>query len=87
MHVIDLLLKLASEIFNLFLLLFQLDVERFGLRPQARVLVSGDVVLDLEISVHVPDLFFLEGFENGRLVRFQGVLVVLGKHSSGDVVV
>ena len=85
MHVIDLLLELASEVFNLFLFLLQIDVELLCLGAQARVLISGDIVLDLEISVHVSHLFLLCGLENWRLVSLDHI--VLGNHVGRAVVI
>ena len=85
MHVIDLLLELASEVFDFFLFLLQVDVELLCLGAQARVLISGDIVLDLEISVHVSHLFLLCGLENWRLVSLDHI--GLGNHVGRAVVI
>ena len=85
MHVIDLLLKLSSEILDLFLLLLQVDIELLCLSTQARVLISCDIVLDLEVSVHISHLFLLSGLEDRRLVSLNHI--VLSDHTGRVVVV
>lgn len=85
MHVIDLLLKLTSEILDLFLLLLQVDIELLCLSTQASVLISCDIVLDLEVSVHISHLFFLSGLEYRRLVSLNHI--GLSDHTGRVVVV
>lgn len=69
MQKVDLLLQGSRQIFNLLLLLLQVDVHLLGLCSQPRVLVARDVVLYLQVAVHVADLLFLSLTEDRRLVR------------------
>lgn len=85
MHVIDLLLKLTSEILDLFLLLLQVDIKLLCLSTQASVLISCDIVLDLEVSVHISHLFLLSGLEDRRLVSLNHIS--LSDHTGRVVVV
>lgn len=68
MQVVLLLLKSASQVLNILFFLLQVHVHLLGLSPQASVLVTCNVVLDLKIAVHVAEFFLLCLSEYGCLV-------------------
>ena len=47
MQEVNLLLKRASQILDLFLLLLKIDIHLLRLGAQSRILISSDVVLNL----------------------------------------
>ena len=81
-HVIDLLLELAGQVLYVLLLPLQVDIRLFGLCAQTCIFVPSNIVLNLEVPVHVADLFFLNGFENRLLVSFDHISVAI--HSLVD---
>ena len=75
MEEVSLLLQCASHIFNLLLLLLEVYVHLLGLGAQPGVLISRDVVLYLQITIHIADFFLLCLPEDGRLVRLGDVRI------------
>ena len=75
MQEVSLLLQRAGQILNLLLLLLEVYVHLFGLGTQPGVLISRDVVLNLQITIHIADFFLLCLTEDGRLVRLGDVRI------------
>lgn len=75
MEEVSLLLQRASHILNLLLLLLEVYVHLLGLGAQPGVLISRDVVLYLQITIHIADFFLLCLSEDGRLVRLGDILI------------
>ena len=75
MQEVSLLLQRAGQILNLLLLLLEVYVHLFGLGAQPGVLISRDVVLNLQITIHIADFFLLCLPEDGRLVRLGDVRI------------
>ena len=74
------MLQLSRQSLNILLFLLHVDVHLLGLRAQPRILVPRYVVLDLQIPVHVSDLFFLSLPENRCLVRLKRVALSRGRN-------
>ena len=72
-RVIGLLLQLTSQIFNVLFLLDQVDVHLFGLGAESRVLVPRDIVLNLQVPIHVPKVFLFSLAEDRCLVGLHHV--------------
>ena len=77
MHIVHLLLELTSQILDIFFLPLQVDVQLFSLSAKARVFISRNVVLNLQVPVHIPNLFFLYWLENRCLVSLNHISVVI----------
>ena len=75
MQEVNLLLKRASQILDLFLLLLKIDIHLLRLGAQSRILISSDVVLNLQISIHITDFLLLCLPEDWRLVRLGDILI------------
>ena len=75
MQEVYLLLKRASQILDLFLLLLKIDIHLLRLGAQSRILISSDVVLNLQISIHITDFLLLCLPEDWRLVRLGDILI------------
>ena len=70
MNKIGLVLKLSCQSLDVLLLFLHVHIHLLGLCAQSSVLISSDIILDLEVSIHVTDFFFFDRFEDGRLVGF-----------------
>ena len=70
------LLECTCQILNILLLLNQVDVHLLGLRAKTSVFISRDVVLDLQVTIHIPKVFFLGLAEDGCLVGLHHVRAV-----------
>ena len=75
MQEVYLLLKRASQILDLFLLLLKIDIHLLRLGAQSRILISSDVVLNLQISIHITDFLLLCLPEDRSLVRLGDILI------------
>lgn len=64
-----LLLQLPCQVFNLLLLLAQIDMHLLGAGAKSRVFILGDVERNLQISVHIFQFFTLLLLENRSLIR------------------
>ena len=73
MDKVDLRLELASQILDVLLLPLHVNVKLLRLSSEPRVLISGNVVLDFEVPVHVADLLFLHRPEDWRLVSLDHI--------------
>ena len=71
--IVRLLLKLARQVLNVLFFLDKVDVHLFCLCPQACVLIPRDIVLNLQVTIHVSKVFLLSLPEDGRLVRLDHV--------------
>ena len=71
--IVRLLLKLARQVLNVLFFLHKVDVHLLCLCPQACVLVPRDIVLNLQVTIHVSKVFLLSLPEDGRLVRLDHV--------------
>ena len=70
---ICLLLECAGQILDVLLLLHEVDVQLFGLRAEARVLIPRNVVLDLQVAIHISEVFLLSLAEDGCLIGLDHV--------------
>ena len=77
MHIVHLLLELTSQIFDIFFLPLQVNVELFSLSAKARIFISRNVVLNLQVPVHIANLFFLYWLKNWCLVSLDHISVVI----------
>ena len=73
---VHLLLQSTSQIFNLFLLFLQIYIHLFGLCSQSRILISRDIILYLQIAVHIANFFLFSLSENGRLISLSNILII-----------
>ena len=71
--IVRLLLKLARQVLNVLFFLDEVDVHLLCLCPQACVLIPRDIVLNLQVTIHVSKVFLLSLPEDGRLVRLDHV--------------
>ena len=71
--IVRLLLKLARQVLNVLFFLDKVDVHCFYLCSQACVLVPRDIVLNLQVTIHVSKVFLLSLPEDGCLVRLDHV--------------
>ena len=71
--IVRLLLKLARQVLNVLFFLDEVDVHLLCLCPQACVLIPSDIVLNLQVTIHVSKVFLLSLPEDGRLVRLDHV--------------
>ena len=76
MQKVHLLLQSTSQIFNLFLFLLQIYIHLFGLCSQSRILISRDIILNLQIAVHIANFLLFSLSENGRLICFRNILII-----------
>ena len=74
-QIILLLLQGSGQVLNIFFLLLKVHVHLLCLGSEPRILTLSDVILDLEVPIHVTHVLFLSGFEYGCLVGFQYVLM------------
>ena len=71
--IVRLLLKLARQVLNVLFFLDKVDVHLLYLCPQACVLVSRDIILNFQVTIHVSKVFLLSLPEDGCLVRLDHV--------------
>ena len=74
--IVRLLLKLARQVLNVLFFLDEVDVHLLCLCPQACVLIPSDIVLNLQVTIHVSKVFLLSLPEDGRLVRLDHICAV-----------
>ena len=71
-----LLLECTGQIFYVFLLLYQVYVHCLRLRTKPCVFISCNIVLDLHVAIHIPEVLFLGLAEDGRLIGLHHVRAV-----------
>ena len=79
---VRLLLKLACQVLNILFFLDEIDVHLFCLCTKACVLISRDIVLNLQVTIHVSKVFLLSLPEDGRLVCLDHVSSTVWSDSS-----
>jgi len=75
-EIVLLLLQGASQVFDVFLFLLKVYVHLLGLGPQPRVFVPSNVVLDLQVAVHIPEFLFLCLSKNGCLIGLERTVLL-----------
>ena len=73
MHEVSLVLQLPRQCLYVFLLLLEIDVHLLGLCAQTSVFIPRDVVLDLQVAIHIADFLLFSLAENWGLVGLEGV--------------
>ena len=73
MHEVGLVLQLSRQCLNVFLLLLEIDIHLLGLGAQTSVFIPCDVVLDLQVAIHIANLLLLSLAENWGLVGLKAV--------------
>ena len=73
MHEISLVLQLPRQRFDVFLLLLEIYIHLLGLCAQTSVFIPCDVVLDLQVAIHIANLLLLSLAENWGLVGLKAV--------------
>ena len=67
---VGLLLERPCQVFYIFLLLLKVYVHLLGLGSKSSVLIASNVVLDLQVAVHVANFFAFSRPEEGCLISF-----------------
>ena len=81
MQKVGLLLQLSGQVLDVLLFLLQIDIHLLGLSAEACVLITRNVILDLEVAVHIANFLLLSWAEDWGLVCLQEVSL-LGKVAS-----
>ena len=76
-HVVGLMLQLPRQVFNFLFFLAQIDVHLLGLGAQASVLVASNIVLNLQVAIHVSHFLFLRLLKDGSLICLEDIRVLL----------
>lgn len=70
---VGLLLQRAGQVLDILFFLHLVNVHLLDLSPETRVLVSRDIVLHLQVPVHVPKILSFDLSENRSLISFEHV--------------
>ena len=67
---VRLLLERPRQILYIFLLLLKVDVHLLGLGPETSILITSNVILNLQVAIHVTNFLTFGGPEEGSLISF-----------------
>ena len=80
-----LLLEWPSQVLDIFLFLLKVDVHLLGLGPEASILIASNVILDLQVAIHVTNFLSFSGPEEGCLIGFGDIYLL--KSIDGSAVI
>jgi len=76
-QVVLLLLQRARHVLNLLLLFLQVHIHLLGVGAHSGVFIPSDVILNLQVTVHVLNFFPLNLLKDGCLVGLHDIVLLL----------
>ena len=68
MQKVGLLLQLSGQVLDVLLFLLQIDIHLLGLSAEACVLITSNVILNLQVAVHIANFLLFSWAEDWGLV-------------------